>query len=551
MLAQGLLTAALLVPAGAGDLSPTPVASLDLATEAGAALARAEWRYADARLVEVDFRAAGAEGQPTGPPVRTWDLTPHAGGTDFDDSGWERISPEGLAARRGHGRLAFAWYRVRVTLPERVGDFETRGSTVVFETSVDDYAEVWVDGELPRLPGQSGGSVIAGWNAANRVVIARGARPGQQVQLAVFGANGPLSSPPTNFVWMRSARLEFYEGDGSAAPRAVPPQEVNVEVERLDPRLDAIVGPNPKLYKLAEGFEFTEGPVWIAEGGYLLFSDPNANRIYRYSPEGEGRLDVFREASGYLGADLAEYGQPGSNGLAVDAQGRLIACEHGRHRVSRTERDGSVTTLADAWQGRRLNSPNDLILRSDGTLYFSDPPFGLPRFFDDPRRELDFSGVFRIAPDGTLHLEARELAGPNGVALSPDERFLYVTNWDESRKVVVRHPVAPGGSLGAGELFFDMTGAPGAEALDGIEVDRDGNLYVSGPGGLWVLAPDATHLGTIRGPRLAANFAWGDADGRSLYWTARSGLYRMRLGVPGNTNTRGAASASLQSGGSR
>jgi len=516
---------------GAAD----PDARIDLTTAEGVALVSGAWRYSDTRLVEVDFRGPGPDGQPTGEPVRTWDYEPHAGGADFDDSAWEVIAPESLEKRRGSGRIGFNWYRLRATIPERVGAFPTAGATVVFETSVDDYAEVWVDGELPRRLGQSGGSVVAGWNAGNRLVVARGVRPGQQIQLAVFGINGPLSSPPTNFIWMRTARLDFYAGDAPAEPIAVAPHEVNLEVLRLDPRLDAIVPPNPKLFKLAEGFQFTEGPVWVsdADGGHLLFSDPNANRIYRYDPAGEGTLTLFREPSGYSGADVAEYGQPGSNGLTLDARGRLVVDEHGNHRVSRLEPDGRVTVLADSFEGRRLNSPNDLVFRSDGTLYFTDPPFGLPRFFDDPRKELSFSGVYRIAPDGALHLEAQELAGPNGVAFSPDESLLYVTNWDEERKVVMRHPVAANGSLGPGEVFFDMTGAPGAEALDGVKVDRAGNLYVSGPGGLWVLASDGTHLGTISGPRLPANFAWGDADGRTLYLTARSALYRIRLGIPG------------------
>jgi gluconolactonase len=509
------------VPVGA------PLASIDLKTAAGVGAVGGEWRYSDVAIVETAFRAAGADGQPTGAPNKTYDFTPHAGGADFDDSAWQVVAAESLEQRRGGGRLCFNWYRINVTVPRAVGDFDPAGSTLVFETSVDDYAEVWVDGELPRAAAQSGGSVIGGWNAANRLVIGRNVRPGQKIQLAVFGINGPISNPVTNYIWMRTARLDFYPG--GPLPIAYTPREVNVEVLRLDPAVDELVPPNAKIYKLAEGFQFTEGPVWSRDG-YLLFSDPNANRIYKYVPDGE--LSVFAENSGYSGADIAEFGQPGSNGLAFDAQGRLTIDQHGNHRVVRRGADGSTTVLADSYGGKRLNSPNDLVYKSDGALYFTDPPFGLPKFFDDPRKELPFSGVYRVA-DGKLQLLSRDLNGPNGLAFSPDEKFLYVDNWDPARKVVMRYPLRADGSLGAGEVFFDMKEAPEPEALDGLKVDTRGNLYVSGPGGVWILSPTGEHLGTIRAPQLPANFAWGDRDGRTLYMTARSGLYRMRLNVGG------------------
>jgi gluconolactonase len=513
-----------------------PAAVINLATEDGVRLVKGEWRYSDTKIIEVDFRAPGLNGQPTGAPIKTYDYTPRAGGADFDDSQWEVIGPATLTQRRATGRLCFNWYRIKVTIPERVGGFDPAGSTVVFETALDDYAEVWVDGELPRALGQRGGSVIGGWNAPNRLVIGRGVKPGQQIQLAVFGANGPLSNPPTNFIWMRYARLEFYRGE--TGPLALAPHEVNVEVVRNDPAMDGIVGPNPKIFKLAEGFKFTEGPIWVPQpgdaGGYLLFSDPNSNIIYQYTPDGNraGKLEVFRQPSGYTGADIAEYGQPGSNGLTLDPQGRLTINEHGHHRVTRLEKDGSVTVLADKYEGQRLNSPNDLVYRSDGTLYFTDPPFGLPKFFDDPRKELPFSGVFSLHR-GKLQLLTTELSGPNGIAFSPDEKYLYVGNWDEKKKVVMRYEARADGTLARGEVFFDMTSAPGEDALDGIKVDRQGNLYVSGPGGLWVISPAGKHLGTIKAPKHIHNMAWGDADGQTLYLCARSGLYRMRLGIAG------------------
>jgi gluconolactonase len=505
-----------------------PEASIDLATVEGVRLVKGEWRYSDTKIVQVDFRAPGPDGQPTGQSVKTYDYMPHAGGADFDDSLWEVLEPSTLQRRRSTGRICFNWYRINVTVPERIGDFDPNGSTVVFETSIDDYAEIWVDGELPRGPGQSGGSIVKGWNASNRLVIGRDVKTGQRIQLAVFGINGPISNPPTNFIWMRFARVEFYRG--RPGPIAGTPREVNVEIVRRDPALDAIVPPNPKIFKLAEGFAFIEGPVWVRDGGYLLFSDPNNNTIHKYTPDGQ--LSVFREKSGYDGADIAEYGQPGSNGLTLDREGRLTIDEHGNRRVIRLEKDGRLTVLADRYEGKRLNSPNDLVYKSDGSLYFTDPPFGLPKFYDDPRKELPYSGVFRLA-GGTLQLVSKDLIGPNGLAFSPDEKYLYVGNWDVKKKVVMRYEVNADGTLSNGRILFDMTGASGEEALDGLKVDQEGHLYVSGPGGVWIISSGGKHLGTIKAPKLPANFAWGDEDGRTLYMTARTGLYRMRLNIPG------------------
>src|SRR5438093_10406355 len=255
-----------------------PEVTIDLGTKEGVQLVKGEWRYSDTKIVEVDFKAAGADGQPTGVPNKAYDFTPHAGGADFDDSKWEVIDPTTLDKRRSAGKLAFNWYRIKITLPKRVGSFDPTGSTLVFSTSLDDYAEVWVDSEIPRAAGQSGGSMIKGWNAENRLIIGRGVKPGQTIQLAIFGVNGPISNPPTNYIYMKYAKLEFHKVP--ARPIAVGPHEVNVEVIRLDPAIDAIVPANPKIFKLAEGFQFTEGPIWVAPG-YLLFSDPNANTIYK------------------------------------------------------------------------------------------------------------------------------------------------------------------------------------------------------------------------------------------------------------------------------
>lgn len=503
--------------------------SIDLATPEGVALVRGAWRYSDTKIVPRDFTGPGADGQPTGAPVKTYDYEPKAGVNGYDDSQWPVIEPASLTQRRATGRLCFNWYRTSITVPERIGNYDPTGSTVTFETAIDDYAEVWVDGELPRAIAQSGGSVVAGWNAANQIVIGRDVKPGQRIQLAVFGINGPLSDPPTNFIWMRYARLRFQPGP--KGPLAVAPQEVNVQIVRRDPAIDAIVGPNPKLFKLAEGFAFTEGPVWSDALDSLLFSDPNTNTIYRYTHDGV--LSVFRTPSGYAGADIAEYRQPGANGLALDPQdGRLTINEHGNRRVTRLDADGRPTVLADHYDGHRLNSPNDLVYRSDGALFFTDPPFGLPKAFDDHRKELPFSGVYALM-HGRLQLVTRELTGPNGIAFSPDERYLYVGNWDDHKKVVMRYARTADGSYDDGTVFFDMTSAPGEDAIDGIKVDRLGNLYVSRPGGLWVISSGGAHLGTIIAPRHVHNMAWGDADRQTLYLCARDRLYRLRLNVQG------------------
>jgi gluconolactonase len=501
-----------------------PDAIVDLSTDSGTALVHGTWKYADARIVEVDHRGPGPDLKPSGAPTRTHDIEPHAGEAAFNDASWTTVAPATLTARRGTGRLSFGWYRINVTVPERIGAFDAAGSTAILEVVVDDYAEIWVNGQLPQVLGQAGGQLVRGWNAPNRVVLGRNLRPGQQFQIAIFGANGPLSDPPVNFIWVRSATLDFYS---SGAPGAGTP--VDTLVDRKDPALDRVLEPGTRIEKLASGFTFTEGPVWHPDG-YLLFSDPNDNVIYRRTTDGQ--VSVFRTKSGYTGVDVGKYKQPGSNGLAIDPDGRLTIDEHGNRRVTRLEKNGVITVLADRFEGRRFNSPNDLVYRSDGSLYFTDPPFGLPKAFDDPRKELSFSGIYRYA-DGTVHLLARDLTGPNGIAFSPDERFLYVGNWDEKRKVVMRYDVRADGSIGPGSVFYDMTTAPGEDAIDGVKVDREGNVYVSGPGGLWVLSADGKHLGTIRGPEHPHNMAWGDDDYRTLYLAAQTGLYRIRLKVPG------------------
>jgi gluconolactonase len=500
---------------------------VDLRTAEGAQLVHGEWRYSDAQIVDAAHNYAGSDLKPSGPSSKTHDITPKAGASNFDDSAWAVVDPASLSDRRGPGKLSYSWYRVRFTVPEKLGTFETKGSTAVFEIVVDDYAEIWVDGKLPAVLGSAGGQFPKGFNSPNRVIVGKNVQPGQQFTLAVFAANGPLSNPPSNYIWVRSATLDFYKPDHIGNVR-----EVATEIERDDPALDSIIAPGRKIEKLADGFTFTEGPVWVKDenGGYLLFSDPNENTIYRWVPDGQ--VSVYRTKSGYTGVDIGEYFQPGSNGLALDGEGRLTIDEHGNRRITRLEKNGVITVLADQYQGKRLNSPNDLVYKSDGALYFTDPPFGLPKAYYDKRKELPFSGVFRLK-DGKLQLLTTELKGPNGLAFSPDEKYFYVDNWDVEKKVVMRYQVQPDGSLVHGKIFYDMTSVPGEIALDGLKVDRAGNVFVSGPGGVWIISPEGKHLGTIQGPELPANFAWGDPDGRTLYMTARTGLYRIRLNNAG------------------
>ncbi len=315
------------------------------------------------------------------------------------------------------------------------------------------------------------------------------------------------------------------------SPHAIdPPRAVETRIDRLDPSLDHILAKDAKIEQVAEGFAFLEGPVWMP-GGYLLFSDIPNNVIYRWTPP--GKIELFRSDAGYSGADIGEYKEPGSNGLTVDRQGRLTINELGNRRVTRLEANGKVTVMAERYQGKRLSSPNDLVYRSDGTLFFTDPPFGMPGYHDDPRMELPFSGVFRVG-DRRLHLLTRDLPGPNGLAFSPDEKHLYVANWNPNLRVLMRYDVSAEGDLSAGRVFFDFADAPEKDqAPDGMKVDNEGNVYVAAPGGVWIISPQGRHLGTIRGPELPANMAWGESDGKTLYLTARHGLYRIRLNVPG------------------
>ncbi|NLE44937.1 MAG: SMP-30/gluconolactonase/LRE family protein [Chloroflexi bacterium] len=272
---------------------------------------------------------------------------------------------------------------------------------------------------------------------------------------------------------------------------------------------------DPEL--LVGGFQFTEGPVWVP-GGCLLFSDIPASRIYRWTADNGAQ--VWREPSGE------------SNGLTLDGQDRLIACEHGNRRVTRTEPDGTITTVADRYQGRRLNSPNDVVVKSDGTIYFTDPPYGI----QPEERDQPCNGLYRVLADGTLELLVDDFDRPNGLAFSPDESILYVD--DSPRRHIRAFDVRSDGALTNSRILADMD-HPRPGSPDGMKVDVEGHLYVAGATGVWVFEPDGTHLGVIVTPERPANCAWGDDDRKSLYITARSSLYRIRVRAPGVPVGRG------------
>jgi gluconolactonase len=316
-------------------------------------------------------------------------------------------------------------------------------------------------------------------------------------------------------------------------------------IEKLNPAVDDIVPAGAVIEKVADDGKWTEGPIWMHDG-YLLFADIPNNRIMKWTPD--GRLSVFMQPSGYTGQEPFKGKEPGSNGMTLDRQGRVTVAGHAARNVWRFEelgKNAQVTVLADRYQGKRLNSPNDLVYRSDGSLYFTDPPYGLETQADsDPKKELPFNGVFRIrdavshlagqAPDPKkLDLVIRDLTRPNGIAFSPDEKILYIAVSDVKKKVWMRYDFKPDGSVTNGRILFDATSFTEEGLPDGVKVDRRGNIYSSGPGGLWILSPEGKHLATLRFGERVANCNWGEADAKTLYVTASTSVYRIRLKIEG------------------
>jgi gluconolactonase len=332
--------------------------------------------------------------------------------------------------------------------------------------------------------------------------------------------------------------------DADASSAVVNPA-VPVRLDRMDAGIDAIVPADATMERVATGFTWVEGPIWIP-AGYLMFAEITSNSIRKVTPD--GTVSIFMQPSGYKGS--APYGgkEPGSNGMTLDAKDRLTVAGHAQRDVWRLESldaGAQVTVLADSYQGKKLNSPNDLVYRkSDGSLYFTDPPYGLPTQGDnDPIKELQVNGVYRVpnafnqkpgAPPARdqLQLVVKDLPRPNGIAFSPDEKYLYVNN-SGPKKIWMRYRVQADGSLTDANVFYDATSDPRPGGPDGMKVDRLGNLYSTGPGGIWIFSPEGKPLGVILTPERAANVNWGGLDRKTLYITATSSIYRIRLKVPG------------------
>lgn len=305
-------------------------------------------------------------------------------------------------------------------------------------------------------------------------------------------------------------------------------------IRRLSPKLDAVVAPDMRIQRLADGFVWAEGPVWVRDGGYLVFSDVPGNVMYRWS-EADGVSEVLNP-SGYHGPPTDAFAEPGQNGMALDAAGDLLACDHGNRALARIDlRTRKKTFVVDRYQGKRFNSPNDLAVARTGAIYFTDPTYGLKGRNASPLRELDFNGVYRLAPDRTLDLLDAELTFPNGIALSPDQSRLYVSVSDPDDPKLVVYDLGPDGLPTAKALFFDagpLCTAGGSGLPDGMCLDTEGRLYATGPGGVMVLTPQAELIGVIETGTAIANCAFGE-DGRTLFLASNHTLARVRLKTTG------------------
>ena len=316
----------------------------------------------------------------------------------------------------------------------------------------------------------------------------------------------------------------------TAPPRVQAPENSALgTIVRLDPTFDELVPKDARLEKVAGGFTFTEGPLW-RPSGVLWFSDVVGNVVRQWSPD--GKVTNILNPGGYDGkGNLPPGGYNGPNGMTADKDGAVLLCQHGYRRIIRISKDMRITTVVDRYQGKRLNSPNDVVYRSDASFYFTDPPYGLPKGDSDPAKELKFNGVFRMA-DGKLQPVVKDISRPNGIAISPDQKTLYIGNSEEKNRIWMAYDIADDGTVSHGRLFADVTAEKDAGVPDGMKVDSKGNVWASGPGGIWVFSAAGKHLGTIKMPEIPANCNWGD-DWKSLYITARTSLYRIKLAIAG------------------
>jgi gluconolactonase len=299
-------------------------------------------------------------------------------------------------------------------------------------------------------------------------------------------------------------------------------------VTRLDPELDALISAAATIDKVSGGFRFLEGPLW-RRSGVLWFSDLVGNVVHQWSLD--GKVTDVLNPGGFDGGGAAEGAYIGPNGMAAGPDNSVILCQHGNRRIVRVAPDLKLTVMADRFQGKRLNSPNDLVYAADGSLYFTDPPFGLPKQDDDPAKELKINAVFRLA-NGKLEPVVKDLGRPNGIAFSPDYRTLYISNSEPDRRLWMRCDVGAAGDVSNCRVFADASSSPEQGVPDGMKVDSAGNVYATGPGGIWVFSPDGKHLGTLKVPESPSNCAWGD-DGRTLYITAVTSVYKIRVKVAG------------------
>ncbi|HEY9614706.1 SMP-30/gluconolactonase/LRE family protein [Allocoleopsis sp.] len=329
-----------------------------------------------------------------------------------------------------------------------------------------------------------------------------------RVALCSFLLTG-LTTVPSNGTTESSNNLRLQCTKSRSPSPLTSAKQSNIDGKKS---LQKIRDDNAQVEKLASGFEFIEGPVWHPQG-FLLFSDIPANTIYQWTPN--KKSNIFRRPSG------------NANGNTLDRQGRLITAEHSNRRVSRKEKDGKIVTLASQYEGKRLNSPNDLVVKSDGSIYFTDPTYGIK----PEQKDLGFSGVYRLAPDGKLTLLVKDFVAPNGIAFSPDEKKLYVNDSEQNQMRIF--DVKPNGTLENGRIFAELKDPSKQGVPDGMKVDKQGNIYSTGPGGVWVFSPAGNLLGKIEVPETAANLAWGERDGKTLYITASKSLYRIRLKIPG------------------